>query len=438
MRSSASLGRPLLLAALAAAAGCSPASLPITAEPLPGVTALQGRNDALASDPPPPTGPLCGTDAWTTYGHDNARTSASGGCVFAPLRVAWTFVPRSPLGMMTFATHVVGDPETVFVSGADGPSSAIWRVGARDAAPAWVYSSGDGVRESWPTSADSRVYLADDGVNVVDAATGKGRMRELDAWGENLSDGAHLFVENNWYLDGYGLYVSAFDLDGTLLWRRDYNALVRSFRAPDVGGLALAGGRLVHSAQHGGLSGTQLSAFDPQTSERLWTVATSPQSSPSLADGRVFTLERWKGEHTDRLVARLLSDGTLVWARELAEARGPAPVLAGRLVIVHARGGVYALDQASGQPVWSTALPRTAQPVQLATTLAAAMGSRTLVVLSGKTVHVIGLDDGGELWSGTPVAHAHRLESPTVIGESLYVVADGHVLRMDGEREAPR
>src|ERR1019366_2376667 len=179
----------LLLAALAAAAGCRAHPESIIAEPLPGVTEVQGRDDAAASVPAPPAVPACGTDAWSTYGHDNARTSASGGCLFAPLHVAWTFVPRSPLGMMAFATHAIGDAETVFVSGADGPSSAIWRVGASDAAPAWVYSSGDGVRESWPTAADGRVYLADDGVNVVDAATGKGRMTELDAWGENLSDG---------------------------------------------------------------------------------------------------------------------------------------------------------------------------------------------------------------------------------------------------------
>jgi outer membrane protein assembly factor BamB len=117
------------------------------------------------------------------------------------------------------------------------------------------------------------------------------------------------------------------------------------------------------------------------------------------------------------------------------DARGPAPVLAGRLVVVHARDGVHAFDRSSGTPVWSAHLPRTAQPIQLATTLAAAMGSGTLVVVSDKTVHLLRLEDGAEVWSGMPLARVRRLESPTVVGKSLYLVADGKALRLDGAPE---
>jgi outer membrane protein assembly factor BamB len=175
-----------------------------------------------------------------------------------------------------------------------------------------------------------------------------------------------------------------------------------------------------------------LSAFDPASSERRWHVVTSPLSSPSLANGRLFAIERWPGEHTDRIVSRQLADGTLAWARPIASARGPAPVLAGHLAVVHTREAVAAFDQTSGEPVWSAPLPKTAPETQSATTLAAALGSGTLVVLSGTQVHLLRLDDGTEAWAAAPLPGAKRLEAPVVAGSSLYLVADGRVLRLDG------
>jgi outer membrane protein assembly factor BamB len=424
---------PLLILALSGligAAGCRQTPSAITAEPendpIPGIAELQ------AHDPPAPA-PVCDSDPWTTYGHDAARTSASGGCLSGPLRFAWSFAPRSSLGMTSFATHAIADTGAVYVAGALGPVPTMWRLGVADGKPAWSYDSRtECVRGGWPTLAGGRVYLVDDGVNVADATTGVGHRAELDAWGESVSDGEHLFAENDWYLDGYGLYLSAFDMDLKLLWRRDYNALARGVMVPDVGGLAYGGGLLVHAAQHGPLTGSGLSAFDPATSERRWRVVTSPLSSPSLAGGRVFVVERWPGEKIDRLVSRQLADGTLVWARPLAGARGPAPVLAGHLAVVHASEGVVAFEQATGEPVWTAPLQRTAAETQSATTLAAAMGSGTLVAVSGAKVHLLRIDDGTELWADAPVPHAKRVEGPAVVGRTLYLVVDGRVVRLDG------
>lgn len=424
----------LLLSGLLCGAGCRRPPPSITAdpdlEPLPGAAELQGEHHA---DAPAPPQPVCGADPWTTYAHDAARTSASGGCVVGPLHVAWTFSPRSARGATTLATRAIADGDAVYVAGALGPTPALWRVGAADGKPAWSYDSRtESARGGWPTLAAGRVYLVDDGVNAADAVTGVGHRAELDAWGESVSDGERLFAENDWYLDGYGLYLSAFDLDLNLLWRRDYNALARGVLVPDVGGMALAGGLLVHAAQHGPLTGSGLSAFEPRTGARRWRVAVSPESSPSVADGLVFVVERWAGERVDELAARHLADGTLAWARPLPGARGPAPVLVGRLAIVHAADAVLAFDRASGEPVWSRALPRTAPPIQSATTLAAATGSATLVVLSGARVHLLSTGDGAELWSDAVVPHAKRLEGPVVAGRSLYLVADGRVVRLDG------
>jgi outer membrane protein assembly factor BamB len=420
----------------AAVAGCRRTPPTITAEPevepLPGTAELQAHDHHADAAP----APVCGADPWTTYAHDAARTSASGGCLAGPLHLSWTFAPRSSTGAPSFATRAIADADAVYVAGALGPVPTLWRLGASDGKPAWTYDSHtEAVRGGWPTLAGGRVYLVDDGVNEADAVTGAGHRAELDAWGESLSDGEHLFAENDWYLDGYGLYLSAFDRDLKLLWRRDYNALARGVMVPDVGGLAFGGGLLVHAAQHGPLTGSGLSAFDPATGERRWRVTVSPFSSPSVAGGRVYAIERWPDERSDRLVSRQLADGTLAWARPLAGARGPAPVLAGRLAVVHTSEAVVAFDQASGERVWSAPLPRSTPDSQSATTLAAATGSGTLAVISGAQVHLLRLDDGTALWADAPVPHAKRLEGPVVTGRSLLLVADGHVVRLDGAEE---
>jgi outer membrane protein assembly factor BamB len=416
-----------LLGLVLAVAGCRRAAeITPDPDPGPGVAELQKHDDA----PPPPP---CGAEGWTTYGHDAARTSASQGCVEGALHATWSFAPRSSVGMVSYATRAIADGDAVYVAGALGPVPTLWRLDATTGKPTWSYDSRtESVRGGWPTLAAGHVYLVDDGVNVADALTGAGHRAELDAWGESVSDGKHLFAENDWYLDGYGLYVSAFDLDLKLLWRRDYNALARGVMVPDVGGIAFDSGLLVHAAQHGALTGSGVSAFDPETGERKWRVAVSPQSSPSLAAGRVHVVERWPGERVDRLVARQLVDGTLAWARPLADARGPAPVIAGHLVLVHSASQVLAVNETTGEPVWSVPLPRITDGTESGTTLAAATGSGTLLVVSGTQVHLLRLEDGVETWAGAPVPKAHKIEGPVVMGRVVYVVADGRVVRLDG------
>jgi len=130
-------------------------------------------------------------------------------------------------------------------------------------------------------------------------------------------------------------------------------------------------------------------------------------------------VEHWRGEAVDRLVARTLRDGTLVWSRALPGARGPAPLVAAGLVVVHATDGVFAFEQTTGAPVWSAPLRRTAQAVQSATTMAAATGSGTLAVVSGAAVHLLRVDDGSETWTADVAPHAKRVEGPVIAGGAL-------------------
>jgi outer membrane protein assembly factor BamB len=421
----------LVLPVAAGACGRAPRARLAPEEPL-GVAELQSLT-ATQVDPPVAAPPTCVDDGWTTYGHDRARTSATEGCLFAPLRPSWSFSPHWVKGTPSHATRAVVASDAVYVTGGIGPTPTVWRLDAKTGAIGWTYiTMADATRDGWPTLAGTKVMLVDDGVYSIDAATGRGHRGELDAWGESLTDGEHLFAENDQYWDGYGLYLSAFDLEAKLLWRRDYDALVHFFTAPDVGGLAMDGGRLVHAAQHGALHSTALTSYDATSGERVWKAAVSPESSPSIADGQVFGIEHWKGEAIDRLVARTLSHGVLVWSHELPNARGPAPLLAAGLVVVHAGNGVFAFERATGAAVWSAPLPRTAQAVQSATTLAAATGSGTLAIVSRSAVHLLQLADGRETWSAEVATHAKRVEGPVIAGGALYVVADGALLRFEG------
>jgi len=398
----------------------------------PGAAELQAPAHAPFLQPAAPR-LRCADDGWTTYAHDAARTGANVGCLFGPLHPSWTFTPKWVNGTPSHAARVVATSDGVFASGGIGPTPTLWRLDPATGAVVWRYvTMADATRDGWPTLAPDKVMIVDDGVYSIDSETGRGHRGELDAWGESLTDGERLYAENDRYWDGYGLSVSAFDLEARKLWRRDYQARVRFYIPPDVGGVAMADGRLVHAAQHGPLATTGLSAFDPGSSERIWRVAVSPQSSPSIADGLVFTMESSNGGASDRLVARSLADGTLAWARELPGARGPAPVLARGMVIIHGRTGVTALDRRTGALAWSCPLTRTAEALQSATTMAAAEGSGTLVVVSGRTLNLLDLADGRQTWSVEVSPSAKRVEGPVITGSAVYVVADGTLVRLEG------
>ena len=387
--------------------------------------------------PSPPAAVACGTDGWTTYAHDAARTSASGACLHTPLVRTWRFTPPSRGGRDARVAHAIADGDVVYAEGTLGDSPALWKLDARTGVASWSFDSrADIAHRMWPTLAPRTVLLADDGIFLVDPETGKNRGRELDVWGESMTDGTRLFVMNTWQADGLGPYVAALDLDGHPVWRRDLLRHGRGYRPPDVGGVAMAEGLLVHASNQA-QRGAHVSAFDVATSQRRWRVeTTTPESAPSVStsgEPRVLTMERGLGTKVDHLVARSLKTGEVAWSEEMPGARGPAPVLAGGRVIVHGEHGIAALDVATGERRWSSPLARTtATPSQSATTMAVALGSGVLVVCVGGQVHVLSLDDGHEEWSGDAAPGAKSVDSPVLAGGALYVVADGAVVRLAG------
>jgi outer membrane protein assembly factor BamB len=403
-------------------------------------TPVPPRAPSLSSVDPPelPAAPArvaCGAEGWTTYAHDAARTSASGACLRPPLAPRWRFAPRDVPGRVASAAHAIASADAVYVQGTIGESPALWRLDAPTGEPRWTFDSrADIPHLTWPTLAPRTVAMIDDGLFFVDPETGKNRGRALDAWGESLTDGVQMFVMNTWQADGDPPYVGAFDLDARPLWKRDRMGRARGYRPPDVGGVAMADGVLVHASNQAS-RGAHVAAFDATRSDRRWSVDTTPESAPSIADGRILMIERWAGVKVDRLVARSLETGDVAWSRELARARGQAPVVAGALAIVHDEQEVVAFDRATGEPAWSARIARTTPGTQGVTTLAAALGSGTLVVCAGGRVHVLRLRDGSVAWSGEPVPGTKNVDSPAIAAGALYVVVDGTIVKMVADAE---
>ena len=393
--------------------------------------------DAGADAGPPP----CPATPWASYGHDPARTSASDGCAEGPLTVTWKLTRQGQCGY-TFRTgrilHVVADENAIFAAVSCGGSPAVMRVTTAGEA-AWTFSRADYGRGSWPALAGDAILSVDDGVFLVDRETGKWRGRELDVWGEPLVVSDRFFVDNTFQLDGSGPFVGAFDASFKWGWRASNINAGKGPKVPRTGGIAYSDGIIVHSAAMGARAVPSLAAHDATSGDKRWVaLGVWPESAPSIAEGRVFTVERWNGETGDRLVARSLADGAVHWSKAIAWTRGPAPVIAEQLVLIHGAEGVRAHDRATGALVWSNPTPRKAANDEAATTMAAAKGSRTLVVTSGPRVVVLKLEDGTEQWSGAVVTGASAtslggltVERPVIVGRTVYVTSDGTLLRLD-------
>lgn len=428
------------LALVLLAASCAPAAAPEKsappAPPPPAATPMQAPRalgdagaataDAAAAPTPPAPTDACGNEPWAMFAHDAARTSASHGCVEGALKIAWSFRPKGTCGYKSRTgrvQHAVGDGDATFASGDCGGAPAVWRVDASGNG-VWTMSRADYSRASWPAIGEAGIVSTDDGVFVVDPATGKWRGRELDVWGESIVDGDRIYVDNTWQLDGAGPFVGRLDPTLHWVWKASRFDGAKGKNIADVGGIALAGGIVVHAAAAGPRGAPTLSAHDAETGDRRWQAkGTWPESAPSIAGGRVHALERWDGEKNDRVVARDLASGEVAWSQTVGWARGTPPAIGDDRVLVHARDALRAFDRATGAPAWSVPLPRTTPLVQSMTTVAIALGSHTVVVTSEARVVVLRLDDGKEVWSGAVATGPGAVAtSPIVVGRRVYVV----------------
>jgi hypothetical protein len=385
-------------------------------------------------------------DDWTTYGHDVHRTSASLGSVTGPLSLAWSYVPQGTTGhALSTVLHAVGTADGVFVRTSlaahygYGASPALDRV-SPTGQHVWTYNVGsDADFGDWASIMGNRVIINSDGTRFVDQTSGTSvHSNGVDTWGEILTDSSTLYYANDVQIDGPGVYAAANDTAVHARWTANKFHTCRGTAAATAGGLALNNGVIYYApAYNVGKPATVLPfasgvyGFNAATGVKAAYHASTPYSRLSADESRVYLIEN---QHT--LVALAQSDLHVAWSATISNPGEQAPVIANGLVFVGTATGVEAYNASTGAKSWSSAalsgvathwypitqggscgyvsIPAAYGPT---TSIAAALGSRTLVVTAYDGVHILAMSTGADLWNGKPAGVPGAVYNPIIVND---------------------
>ncbi len=413
---------------------------------------LDAQSDVTSTDAPADAAdvnvPKCGTGAWLTYGHDAARTFASDACITGPLAPSWNYTP-APIASHTVKAvhHALASTTGVYLQWAGSDDPYIGTTAADLVSPAgarvWTYDSGsDANMGNWASVSGPNLFINDDGVYLVDTTTGSSTVTTgVDWWGQSIADTAGgIWFANTSKSDGPGLFVGELDVTAKATWKQNIQGTACGDALGDImGGIALDSGVLFYAPNYtkGGTVtptfASGLYAFDAAAGTPKWNIASTPASAISVGHGFVYGIE------AAAVVARSQKDGSIAWSKPLAGAGAQAPVLANGLVIAAGSAAVAAFDAVAGTPMWSTPLTGAAAQAYtititngcsgsqnlgaaIATSLAAAIPSNTLVVTAGKSVHILSLTTGQDQWNGVVTGAKNAVHDPVIVGNMVYIV----------------
>jgi hypothetical protein len=400
-------------------------------------------------------------DDWTTYGHDVRRSSASLGSVTGPLSLSWSYVPQGTTGhALSSVSSAIGTVDGIFVRTSlaahfgYGVSPAIDRV-SPTGQHVWTFNVGsDADFGDWASLMGNRVIINSDGTRFIDQTSGLSvHSNGVDTWGEILTDSSTLYFANDVQIDGPGVYAAAYDTAFKARWSANSFKTCRGSAAAMAGGLALSNGVLFYAPSYNaGLPATVLPfasgvfAFNAATGARRAYHASTPFSRLSADDARVYLIEN---QHT--LVALAQTDLHVAWSATITNPGEQAPVVANGLVIIGTAAGVEAYGATTGTKSWSSAALNgvathwypvtqggTCGYVQIpvaygaTTAIAAALGSRTLVVTASDGIHILALGTGVDLWHGRPTGIPGVVSNPVIVndpgrGAIVYVEDSGRL-----------
>jgi outer membrane protein assembly factor BamB len=289
-----------------------------------------------------------------------------------------------------------------------------------------------------------------------------------------VTDGSRVFA----FFGSRGLH--AYDLDGTLLWQKDFGVQMRMDQAFGEGTpLALHDGRLLlhfdhldtgfmvmldpatgremwrtartepynwagpYVATHEGrrqiiLSGLTVRGYDFETGKLLWEAEglgenTIPQ--PVQHGDLVFAMS---GHTVNRLMAiRLGRTGTLtgtdaiVWSTTRGTSYTPSPLLHdGRLYVLTDSGLFSSFDAATGRPLYQQA--RLPKPYNFKASPVGANGKIYLASEEGDVI-VVGMGDRFEVLAVNTLEDQSFIASPVIVEGDIYLRSRTHLFRI-GER----
>lgn len=308
----------------------------------------------------------------------------------------------------------------------------------------WTFDSGtDTDLGDWATLWKDKLALNSDGIYLLDQADGHSvATTGVDWWGQTIPGDQALFLSDTSKSDGPGLFVGALDETAKSIWKQnEQGTMCGQSLADQTGAIALDGTTLFYTPLYATGSATQptfasgVYAFDTSSmGNPLWNVPTIPSSALSVANGMVYLVEGQVG--MAKLTARKGSDGSIAWSVDVPIGTGvQAPVLADGKVIVGGSAGIAAFGQADGAMIWTKPSPAPTntnstpisngcgglQPLANLpkTSIAAALGTHSLVIAQGTQLAVLSLATGDTQWSG---AAAGSLVNPIIVGDRVYAV----------------
>lgn len=319
----------------------------------------------------------------------------------------WTFVAG---GWVSAAPKVVDD--VVYVGSDDH------RVYALDAAAGselWSFATGDAVHSA-PTVADGVVYVGsnDNRLYALDAATGNMLWsHDTGAWVQYSPTVNGGMVYLSVLVGGEPRIVALDAASGALVWTaRQPHAADPAFTPTVVGGLVYEPG-----AEYG-----VFRALDVATGEIAWTasVGSYVESAPTVLGGVVYLTVVNEAYALDELT------GEVIWSygTERYPARDfPALVVEG-VYYLSPDEFLHALDASTGEPIWThqAAAPISAAPVVADGAVFAATEAGQVFAVDAAT--------GAELW--TLPTEGMGLQGLTVADGVLYAESDlGNLLAVD-------
>jgi hypothetical protein len=283
------------------------------------------------------------------------------------------------------------------------------------------------------------VLVNSDGTRFVDQTTGvSAHSNGVDTWGEILTDSTTLYFANDVQIDGPGVYAGAYDTAFKARWSANKFQSCRGSASAIAGGLALSNGVLFYAPTYTvGKPATVLPfasgvfALNATTGAQQAFHASNPYSRISADGSRIYLIE-----NQTTLVALAQSDLHVLWSTTITNPGEQSPVIANGLVIVGTASDVEAFSASSGAKSWSSAALSGAAahwsstyqggscgsvqiPVAFGATatIAAALGSRTLVVTASDGVHILALGTGADVWHGRVAGVVGTAVNPVIVND---------------------
>lgn len=217
-----------------------------------------------------------------------------------------------------------------------------------------------------------------------------------------------------------------------LLWRQPIGAGWSAF--------AVAGGVAVTQEQHG--DDEEVVAYDGASGRMLWRhsdrtrydtviAGVGPRATPTIRDGRVFTVGA-----TGVLNALRLEDGQRLWSHRLLEENGSSnlswgtsgsPLVDGDRVVVSAGGregrSLVAYSADTGEAIWTTGHD---QQSYSSATIATLADRRQILILNGATVAGHDASTGALLWEKPWPAEQPNVAQPLPLSGDRVLFSAGY------------